>query len=131
MASPCGTLNSPGPDPCLPQALMNFPFLENLAMRSLVLSPWPSATKMSPLGATRMSDGSLKVSKVGDKVFMGRDIIHVAIWPREGDANFYTMIYQDGETGKAFAKRFQIGADFGNSIVAMALSRDLPYPTAP
>jgi topoisomerase-4 subunit A len=47
-----------------------------------------------------MKDGSLKVSKVGDKVFMGRDIIHIAIWPKDGDTNFYTMVYQDGETGK-------------------------------
>lgn len=65
-----------------------------------------------------MADGSLKVSKVGDKVFMGRDIIHLAIWPQEGDANFYTMIYQDKATGKAFAKKFQIGG----------LSRDKLYP---
>jgi topoisomerase-4 subunit A len=65
-----------------------------------------------------MKDGSLKVSKVGDKVFMGREIIHLAIWPKEGDTNFYTMVYQDGETGKAFVKKFQIGG----------LSRDKLYP---
>jgi topoisomerase-4 subunit A len=65
-----------------------------------------------------MRDGSLKVSKVNDKVFMGREIIHVSIWPKDGDTNFYTMIYQDGETGKAFAKKFQIGG----------LSRDKLYP---
>jgi topoisomerase-4 subunit A len=34
---------------------------------------------------TIMRDGSLKVTKVADKVFMGRDIIHVAIWPKDGD----------------------------------------------
>ncbi|HUG09369.1 MAG TPA: DNA gyrase/topoisomerase IV subunit A [Opitutaceae bacterium] len=67
---------------------------------------------------TIMRDGSLKVSKVADKTFMGREIIHVAIWPKEGDTNFYTMIYQDGATGKAFAKKFQIGG----------LSRDKLYP---
>jgi topoisomerase IV subunit A len=67
-----------------------------------------------------MKDGSLKVSKVGDKVFMGRDIIHVAIWPKEGDTSFYTMVYQDGDSGKAFAKKFQIGG----------LSRDKLYPLA-
>ena len=58
---------------------------------------------------TIMKDGSLKVSKVTDKIFMGRDIIHLAIWPKDGDTNFYTLVYQDGETGKAFAKKFQIG----------------------
>jgi Type IIA topoisomerase (DNA gyrase/topo II, topoisomerase IV), A subunit len=67
---------------------------------------------------TIMRDGSLKVAKVADKVFMGRDIIHIAIFPKDGDPNFYTMVYQDKETGKAFAKRFQIGG----------LSRDKLYP---
>jgi topoisomerase-4 subunit A len=65
-----------------------------------------------------MRDGSLKVSKVADKVFMGRDIIHCGVFPKDGDLNFYTMVYQDKESGKAFAKRFQIGG----------LSRDKLYP---
>jgi topoisomerase-4 subunit A len=69
---------------------------------------------------TIMRDGSLKVSKVADKVFMGRDIIHCAVFPKDGDPNFYTMVYQDKESGKAFAKRFQIGG----------LSRDKLYPLA-
>ncbi|KXU37679.1 DNA topoisomerase [Cephaloticoccus primus] len=64
-----------------------------------------------------MADGSLKVSKVADKVFMGRHILHIDIWPKDGDAHFYTMVYQDGESGKAYAKRFQIGG----------LSRDKLY----
>ncbi len=67
---------------------------------------------------TIMRDGSLKVAKVADKVFMGRDIIHCAVFPKDGDPNFYTMIYQDKATGKAFAKKFQIGG----------LSRDKLYP---
>jgi topoisomerase-4 subunit A len=65
-----------------------------------------------------MRDGSLKVAKVGEKVFMGREIMHVAVFPKDGDPNFYTMVYQDKESGKAFAKRFQIGG----------LSRDKLYP---
>jgi topoisomerase IV subunit A len=65
-----------------------------------------------------MADGSLKVSKVGDKVFMGLGIIHCTVFPKDGDTSFYTMIYQDGASGKAFAKRFQIGG----------LSRDKLYP---
>ncbi len=65
-----------------------------------------------------MADGSLKVTKVTDKVFMGRDIIHCAVFPADGDTAFYTMVYQDKESGKAFAKRFQIGG----------LSRDKLYP---
>ncbi len=65
-----------------------------------------------------MADGTLKVAKVADKVFMGRDIIHCAVFPKDGDTAFYTMIYQDKATGKAFAKRFQIGG----------LTRDKLYP---
>ena len=68
-----------------------------------------------------MGDGSLKVTKVADKVFMGRNIIHCAIIPADGDKNFYTMVYQDGASGKAFAKCFQIGG----------LSRDKLYPLVP
>jgi len=65
-----------------------------------------------------MNDGSLKVTKVADKVFMGRHIIHIDIWPQEGDTKFYTLIYQEKASGKAYAKRFQIGG----------LSRDKLYP---
>ena len=67
-----------------------------------------------------MADGSMKVSKVADKVFMGRDIIHCAILPKEGDPGIYAMIYQDKESGKAFAKKFQIGG----------YTRDKLYPLA-
>lgn len=67
-----------------------------------------------------MGDATLKVSKVGDKVFMGRDIRHVAIWPKDGDTKFYTMVYRLGPNGKTFAKKFQIGG----------LSRDKLYPLA-
>ncbi len=65
-----------------------------------------------------MRDGALKVAKVADKVFMGREIMHCAVFPADGDPNFYTMVYQDKESGKGFAKRFQIGG----------LSRDKLYP---
>jgi topoisomerase-4 subunit A len=65
-----------------------------------------------------MADGSMKVSKVADKVFMGLNIIHCAVLPKEGDTAFYTMVYQDGDSGKAFAKRFQLGG----------VTRDKLYP---
>jgi topoisomerase-4 subunit A len=65
-----------------------------------------------------MRDGTMKVSKVADKTFMGREILHCAVLPKDGDKAFYTMIYQDKESGKAFAKRFQIGG----------VTRDKLYP---
>jgi topoisomerase-4 subunit A len=65
-----------------------------------------------------MGDGTMKVSKVADKIFMGRDIRHCAVLPKDGDKAFYTMVYQDKASGKAFAKRFQIGG----------VTRDKLYP---
>jgi topoisomerase-4 subunit A len=67
-----------------------------------------------------MADGTMKVARVDDKVFMGREIIHCAILPKEGDKAFYTMVYQDKESGKAFAKRFQVGG----------VTREKLYPLA-
>jgi topoisomerase-4 subunit A len=65
-----------------------------------------------------MADGSMKVARVGDKIFMGRDIIHCAVLPKDGDSAFYAIVYQDKATGKAFAKKFQIGG----------VTRDKLYP---
>src|SRR5262247_2858354 len=58
MLMQCGTWNSPGPYPVFPQALTNFPSFEYFTMRLLV--KWPSATKMSPLGAVTTPAGDLK-----------------------------------------------------------------------
>src|ERR1700719_3538226 len=62
IASVWGPSNSPGPEPFLPQVLMNLPVLSNLTMRALVLPPCPSATKKSPFGATSTAEGALNSS---------------------------------------------------------------------
>jgi topoisomerase-4 subunit A len=67
-----------------------------------------------------MADGSMRVARVGDKVFMGPNVLHCAVLSKDGDTAFYTMVYQDKETGKAFAKKFQIGG----------VTRDKLYPLA-
>jgi len=69
-----------------------------------------------------MADGTMKVVRVADKVFMGRDIIHIALLPKEGDKAFYTMITQDKESGKAFAKRFQLGGTTREKLYTLAPS---------
>ena len=51
-----------GPGAFLPHVLMNLPSLANFTMRALVSPPWPSATKMSPLGAATTADGALNSS---------------------------------------------------------------------
>ncbi len=65
-----------------------------------------------------MGNGTLKVSRVADKLFMGRDIIHVAIVPKESNTTVYSMVYQDKDSGKAYIKRFQLGG----------FTRDKLYP---
>jgi topoisomerase IV subunit A len=78
-----------------------------------------------------MADGTMKVSKVADKTFMGREIIHCAVLPKDGDKGFYTMVYQDKDSGKAFVKRFQIGGvtrDKLYSLVKSEGSRVVYFP---
>ena len=55
-------------------------------------------------------DGKFQVSKIGDKVFMGKNILHVGVWKKGDDRTTYNMIYVDGKTGRAMAKRFNVTA---------------------
>jgi topoisomerase IV subunit A len=69
-----------------------------------------------------MGDATCKVVKVADKVFVGKDIRHLHILPKDGDDRFYTVIYQDKESGKAFAKRFQLGGTTREKVYNLAAS---------
>ncbi|HEY9005637.1 MAG TPA: DNA gyrase/topoisomerase IV subunit A [Ohtaekwangia sp.] len=53
-------------------------------------------------------DGKARVSRIQDKVFMGKDILYVGIWKKGDDRMVYNVIYADGKGGKSFAKRFNI-----------------------
>ena len=55
-------------------------------------------------------DGKFKVVKIADKVFVGKDIIHTAVWLKSDERTTYNLIYLDGKTGKSFAKRFNVTA---------------------
>jgi topoisomerase-4 subunit A len=52
--------------------------------------------------------GIMKVVKVSDKSFIGKDIIHVAVFQKNDERTTYNMIYTDGTSGKSFAKRFNV-----------------------
>lgn len=52
--------------------------------------------------------GIMKVVKVADKVFIGKDILHVAVFLKTDDRTTYNMIYVDGKTGVSYAKRFNV-----------------------
>ncbi len=55
-------------------------------------------------------DGKYMVTKISDKAFVGKNIIHVAIFKRNNDRTIYNSIYLDGKTGNAMVKRFAVTA---------------------
>jgi topoisomerase-4 subunit A len=52
--------------------------------------------------------GKMKVVKVADKVFIGKDILHVAVFRKNAERTTYNMIYVDGKSGVSYAKRFNV-----------------------
>ena len=54
-------------------------------------------------------DGNFMVTKVADKVFVGKDILHVGVFVRNDERTIYNMAYHDGKSGFAYVKRFAIG----------------------
>lgn len=63
-------------------------------------------------------DGVMKVVRIGEKVFVGKDIIHVAVWKKNDERTTYNLAYVDGKTGRTMAKRFNV----------TAITRDKEYP---
>jgi len=55
-------------------------------------------------------DGKCLVSKVSEKTFVGKDIIHVDVWKKNDERRTYHLAYLDGETGISYVKRFNITA---------------------
>src|SRR5688572_16163656 len=52
--------------------------------------------------------GKMKIVKVADKVFIGKDIVHVAVFQKNDERTTYNMIYTDGKSGVGYAKRFNV-----------------------
>lgn len=53
-------------------------------------------------------NGVMKVVKVTDKVFIGKDILHAALFRKNDERTTYNMIYTDGKDGVSYAKRFNV-----------------------
>ena len=62
-------------------------------------------------------DGKFMVSRIAEKVFMGKDILHVGVWKKGDERMVYNAIYVDGTTGKSMVKRFNV----------LAVTRDKAY----
>jgi len=57
-----------------------------------------------------MKDGKFKVVRISDKVFVGKNIIHADVWKKGDERTTYNMMYVDGKSGRAMAKRFNVKA---------------------
>lgn len=55
-------------------------------------------------------DGKFIVSRISDKTFVGKDILHVDVWKKGDERTTYNMVYLDGKSGRAMAKRFNVKA---------------------
>ena len=62
------------------------------------------------------SEGKMMVTKADDKTFIGKGIIHVAIFKKKDKRTIYNMIYRDGNKGASYVKRF--------SVTSMTRDRD-------
>ena len=53
-------------------------------------------------------DGKMMVTKVDTKTFVGKNIIHVAVFKKKDTRTIYNMIYRDGKGGPSYMKRFAV-----------------------
>ena len=53
-------------------------------------------------------DGKCIITKVQEKVFVGKEIIHVAVFKKNDERTIYNMIYKDGASGISYIKRFAV-----------------------
>lgn len=63
-------------------------------------------------------DGTFSITKVQPKAFVGKNIIHVAVWKKKDSRTVYNVIYRDGKAGFSFMKRFAV----------TSVTRDREYP---
>jgi len=54
------------------------------------------------------NDGKCIITKVQEKVFVGKDIEHVAVFKKNDERTVYNMIYKDGQSGVSYIKRFSV-----------------------
>lgn len=54
------------------------------------------------------SDGVCMVTRIAEKVFVGKDIIYAAVFKKNDERMVYNMVYLDGKTGRSMVKRFQV-----------------------
>lgn len=63
------------------------------------------------------NEGKMMVSKVDSKIFVGKGIIHVAVFKKKDKRTTYNLVYKDGKGGATYIKRFNV----------TSITRDRPY----
>ena len=51
-------------------------------------------------------DGKYKITKVADKIFIGKNVLHVAVFKKNDKRTIHNVVYRDGKMGKFYMKRF-------------------------
>jgi len=51
-------------------------------------------------------DGTYYVTKVADKLFVGKDVLHVNVFKKNDKRTIYNVAYRDGKVGPSYVKRF-------------------------
>ena len=57
-----------------------------------------------------LKDGRFMVTRISEKAFVGKDIIHAAVWKKNDERMVYNMIYYDSKSERSYAKRFNVTA---------------------
>ena len=65
-------------------------------------------------------DGTMQVTKVESKTFVGKNIIHVGIWKKNDKRTVYNMIYREGKEGPYYMKRFFVTGVIRNNEYNLA-----------
>ena len=53
-------------------------------------------------------DGKYKVIKVADKIFVGKNVLHVQVFKKNDKRTIYNVVYRDGKMGAYYVKRFNV-----------------------
>ncbi|SNY99831.1 DNA gyrase/topoisomerase IV subunit A [Flagellimonas pacifica] len=64
--------------------------------------------------------GEMMVTKVDSKIFIGKNIMHVAVFKKKDNRTTYNMIYKDGRGGPSYVKRFNVTSITRDKIYHLA-----------
>ncbi|MBS9463621.1 DNA gyrase/topoisomerase IV subunit A [Flagellimonas sp. 389] len=68
-------------------------------------------------------NGEMMVTKVDSKTFIGKNIIHVAVFKKKDKRTIYNMVYKDGRGGPSYIKRFNVTSITRDKIYHLAAGK--------